>query len=183
MRGKPPLLPCSPQREGVRKVQVCGSLHLAMLLVGALGAKIWLPAPCGHGEGFVSMGIPHLSLGMEPLGTGAQERGPPQHFCCDGLPVLFPPTAHTREAMSWSQDLLWHVQTWVAEAGFVLCPHPHLLLAKGSGERLPQAFHCPMPPSTVLGTGTSSLQSFFPPVSVTMTPHCPPRGCSVFGFH
>lgn len=91
MRGKPPFLPCSPQREGVRKVQVCGSLHPTVLLVGALGAKIWLPAPCGHGEGFVSMDIPHLTLGMEPLGTGAQERGPPQHFCCDGLPVLFPP--------------------------------------------------------------------------------------------
>lgn len=70
MHGEPLLLPSSPQREGVREVQVCGSLHLAVLLIGALGAKIWLPAPCGHGKGFVPMGIPHLTLAMEPVGRG-----------------------------------------------------------------------------------------------------------------
>lgn len=51
-------------------MQVCRSLHLAVLLVGALGAKIRLPAPCGCGKGFVPMDSPHLSLGMEPVGRG-----------------------------------------------------------------------------------------------------------------
>lgn len=51
-------------------MQVCGFLHLAVLLVGALGAKIRLPAPCGRGKGFVPMGIPHLTLGMKPVGRG-----------------------------------------------------------------------------------------------------------------
>lgn len=66
------LCSCPAPHRG--KVQVCGSLHLAVLLVGALGAKIWLPAPCGHGKGFVPTGIPHLTLGMEPLGRGLHSR-------------------------------------------------------------------------------------------------------------
>lgn len=127
------LCSCPAPTEGRSQAgAVCGSLHLAMLLVGALGAKLWLPAPCGHGKGFVPMGIPHLTLGMEPLGRGLSSGV--LHSTLAGMgSQCFSPTAHTRQAVSWGQDLLWCVQTWVAEAGFVLCPHPHLFLAKGSG--------------------------------------------------
>lgn len=65
------------------------------------GASLWAPSSgcaarwCSGSQNLASCSLwpkgPHLTLGMEPLG---RQQGPPQHFGCDGLPVLFPHSPH-----------------------------------------------------------------------------------------
>lgn len=117
-----------PQREGARQVLFVGPfIWLCCSLV------LWEPnsgslLPVAMGKALYPHGHPSSDPGHGALGEGAQQRGPPQRFGWDGLPVLFPP-----QPTPGKPCLGVGTCCGVAEAGFVLCPHPHLFLAKGSG--------------------------------------------------
>lgn len=72
----PALLPAIAQREGAGKTRLAGPFIPAVLLIGALGTKIWLPVPRGRGKGFGTHRHPAPNLGSgAPVAPGLGEKG------------------------------------------------------------------------------------------------------------
>lgn len=77
-------------------MQVAGPFTPVVLLIGALGAKIWLPAPLGLWEkASVPTGILHPALGSSQLqGEGVESGVPGSVSAAMGSRCFSPPRTH-----------------------------------------------------------------------------------------
>lgn len=184
-------------------MRIAGPFGPAVLLIGALGAEIWLPAPRGHWKGFGTRGHPAPDPGRgAPAAPSLREKVPSAGGVLGSVSVVMGSRCFSPLPCPHQGSRVLGSQLAVACPNFGgrgrICPvSPISFLQRALGSDPPP---CPVPPPAALCPPRASrlagrlqggdlgfvptefLPTLFPPASITAIPCCSPRGCSIFGF-